>query len=207
MTWVLTPGLTEEPGTLKQDENHFVVSLALVKDEIGLAAFDLSTGELLVTGTSQLPLAIDELRRLDPKEVLVPERLPEEHGLQGPLDGLFYVHPVDEWLSDPRGCADILREQYHVQNLEGFGLTDNSALTVAAGMMIGYVRQTRPDAPSHIKPLRVYHLGNYMVLDQATLRNLEIFKNINDGTSTGTLQRLLDRTCTAMGARDRKSVV
>ena len=201
VTRVLTPGLNEEPGTLKQDENHFVVSLALVKDEIGLAAFDLSTGELLVTGTSQLPLAIDELRRLDPKEVLVPERLPEEHGLQGPLDGLFYVHPVDEWLSDPRGCADILREQYHVQNLEGFGLTDNSALTVAAGMMIGYVRQTRPDAPSHIKPLRVYHLGNYMVLDQATLRNLEIFKNIKDGTSTGTLQRLLDRTCTAMGAR------
>ncbi len=201
VTRVLTPGLTEEPGTLKQDENHFVVSLAAMGDEIGMAAFDLSTGDLLVTGTSQLSLAVDELRRLDPKEVLIPERLPAEHPVQSVLDGSFYVHPVDEWLSDPRGCADALREQYEVRNLEGFGLSDTSALTAAAGMMIGYVRQTRPDAPSHIKPLRVYHLGNYMVLDQATLRNLEIFRNIKDGTPTGTLQRLLDKTCTAMGAR------
>jgi DNA mismatch repair protein MutS len=201
VTRVLTPGLTEESGTLKQDENHFVVSLAVVRDEIGMAAFDLSTGDLLVTGTSHLPLAIDELRRLDPKEVLIPERLPEEHSLRSVLDGSFYVHPVEEWLSDPRSSADALKEQYEVQNLEGFGLSETSALTIAAGMMIGYVRQTRPDASSHIKPLRVCHLGNYMVLDQATLRNLEIFKNIKDGTSTGTLQRLLDKTCTPMGAR------
>ena len=63
------------------------------------------------------------------------------------------------------------------------------------------MRQTRPDAPAHIKPPRVYHLGNYMVLDQTTLRNLEIFKNIKDGTADGTLLRLLDKTATPMGAR------
>jgi len=74
-------------------------------------------------------------------------------------------------------------------------------MTLAAGAIIMYVRQTRTEAPSHIKPPRVYHLGNYMVLDHSTLRNLEIFKNIRDGTSNGTLVRLLDRTCTTMGAR------
>ena len=96
---------------------------------------------------------------------------------------------------------ETLREQYGVQSLDGFGLQADSALVLAAGMMINYVRQTRPDAPSHIKPPRVYHLGNYMVLDLGTRRNLKIFRNIRDGSARGTLVHLLDRTCTPMGAR------
>jgi DNA mismatch repair protein MutS len=201
VTRVLTPGLTEDPGTLKADENHYIVALAAKGDKIGLAAFDLSTGDLQVTGTTQLSLAEQELRRLGPKEVLIPEHMPEDHGVRGILDGSFYVHQVEEWITDPRGCSDALKEIYRVQNLEGFGLSENSVRTLAAGTVMGYVKQTRPDAPDHIKPLRVYHLGNYMVLDHSTLRNLEIFKNIKEGTTEGTLLRLMDKTCTAMGAR------
>lgn len=201
VTRVLTPGLTEEPGTVKADENHFVVSLAAKGDQVGMAAFDLSTGDFLVTGTGRYALAEQELRRLDPKEVLLPEGLSEDHPLRAMADGSFYVHPVEDWLCDPQGCSDVLKEQFDVRNLEGFGLTDDSALTLAAGTVIGYVRQTRPEAPVHIKTPRVYHLGNYMVLDHATLNNLEIFKNIRDGTATGTLVGLLDRTCNPMGGR------
>jgi DNA mismatch repair protein MutS len=201
VTRVITPGLTDEPGTLKAEENHFVVALTAKDDQIGIAAFDLSTGDLMVTQSTDLSPAAQELRRLEPKEVLVPERLQQDHPLRGMLDGSFYLHDVEEWMSDAKTCSDTLREQYGVQNLEGFGMSDDSILTRAAGIIINYVRQTRTDAIAHIKPPRVYHLGNYMVLDAATLRNLEIFRNIRDGTSTGTLLRLLDRTCTAMGAR------
>ncbi len=201
VTRVLTPGLTEEPGTVKADENHFVVALAAKGDHVGMAAFDLSTGDFLVTGTTRYALAEQELLRLDPKEVLLSERLAEDHPLRGVVDGSFYVHPVEDRLCDPQGCSDVLKEQFEVRNLEGFGLSDDTALTIAAGTVIGYVRQTRPDTPVHIKSPRVYHLGNYMVLDHATLKNLEIFKNIRDGTSTGTLIRLLDRTCNPMGGR------
>ncbi|MDQ7784737.1 MAG: DNA mismatch repair protein MutS [Desulfomonilaceae bacterium] len=201
VTRVLTPGLTEDPGTLKADENHYIVALTAKGEKLALAAFDLSTGDLQVTGTTQLSLAEQELRRLAPKEVLIPEHMPEDHRVRVGLDGSFYVHQVEEWISDPRACSDALKEIYGVRNLEGFGLTDKSVRTLAAGTVMGYVRQTRPDAPTHIKPLRVYHLGDYMVLDQSTLRNLEIFKNIREGTTEGTLIRLMDRTCTAMGAR------
>jgi DNA mismatch repair protein MutS len=201
VTRVLTPGLTEEPGTLQADTNHFVVALAAAGRDVGLAAFDLSTGDFLVTGTSEPALAAQELRRLEPREVLISERLPEDHILRNLVDGSLYVHEVDEWMSDARGCADALKDQYQVSNLEGFGLSDRSPLTLAAGTIIHYVRQMRTEAPAHIKPLRVYHLGNYMVLDQSTLRNLEIFKNIKDGTATGTLLGLLDRACTPMGGR------
>ena len=71
VTRVLTPGLTEEPGILKAEENHFVVAVAAKGDQVALAAFDLSTGDLQVTQTSDVSLASQELRRLEPKEVLV----------------------------------------------------------------------------------------------------------------------------------------
>ena len=201
ITRVLTPGLTEEPGTLKADENHFVVALVTRSKTIGIATFDLSTGDFLVTQTGQPALAAQELRRLAPKEVLIPDGMPDDHVLRSIIDGSLYVHPVEEWMTDSRGCYETLRDLYEVQNLEGFGLAADSPLTVAAGTIIHYVRQTRTEAPSHIKPPRVYHLGNYMALDQTTLRNLEIFRNIKEGTTTGTLLGLLDRTSTAMGAR------
>ena len=202
VTRVLTPGLTEDPQTLKSEENHFVVALIPGKRKaVALAAFDLSTGDLKVTQASDPSLAAQELRRLDPKEVLVPEHLPPDHPLPSLLDDSLYVHEVEEWMTDIRGCREVLREHYHVQNLEGFGLSDNSPLTVAVGTIINYVRQTRPDAPTHLKTPRIYHLGNYMVLDQSALRNLEIFRNIKDGSATGTLIQLVDRTRTAMGAR------
>jgi len=201
VTRVLTPGLMEEPGLLKPDENHFVAALAAKGNQIGLAALDLSTGDLMVTATEEPSLASQELRRLDPKEVLMPEGQASANPLQDIVDPSFYVHHAEDWMTDPRTCADALKDHYGVQNLEGFGLSDDSVMTIAAGAMLSYLRRTRPDAPSHIKPLRVYHLGNYMVLDHATVRNLEIFRNIRDGTTTGTMVRLMDRTCTPMGAR------
>lgn len=204
VTRVLTPGLTEESELLKADENHFVVALAFDGKKPAIAAFDLSTGELLVTIAPRESLAAQEIQRLDPKEILVAERFSDQANAL--LDSArFYVHFVEEWMADPRTCSDTLREQYGVQNLEGFGLAEDSPLTVATGIIISYVRQTRYDAPIHIKPPRVYHLGDYMVLDQSTLRNLEIFKNLKDGSATGTLLRLLDRTSTPMGARMLRS--
>ena len=201
VTRVLTPGLTEEPGTLKADENHFVVALTQKGRSTGAAAFDLSTGDLAVTESDDPDMMARELVRLQPKEIIISEKLPEDHELRRIVDGSFYVHRVDEWMFDQRGCLDAIRDQFGVQNVEGFGMASDSGSVVATGAVLNYVRQTRPDAPSHIKPPRVYHLGNYMVLDQAAIRNLEIFRNIKDGSEKGTLLRLLDRTRTAMGAR------
>lgn len=201
VTKVLTPGLTEEPGTIVSNENHFLVALAASGKAIGIAAFDLSTGDFLITATSDRILAAQELRRLEPREVLVPERVPEDHPVTTVVDDSLYVNPVPDWMWDSRGCAQALKDHFKVRNLEGFGLVDSSPAVVAAGMVMHYVRHARSDAVTHIKTPRVYHLGNYMVLDQSTLRNLEIFRNIKDGSATGTLLGLLDRTATAMGAR------
>lgn len=201
VTRVLTPGLTDDPGSIKADENNFVVALTFYRDSIGIAAFDLSTGDLRVTATPQTTLAAQELRRLEPSEVLLPPGLPAEHPLRSLVDDSLYVQELEDWLYDPRTCVEVLLDQYGVQNLRGFGLDEHSPQTLAVGSLIYYVRQMRSERATHIKPPRSYHLGAFMVLDQATLRNLEIFRNTRDGTSTGTLIALLDRTCTPMGAR------
>src|SRR5208337_4450056 len=117
------------PGTLKADENHFVVALVTRSRTIGIAAFDLSTGDFLVTQTAQPALAAQELRRLAPKEVLIPDRISDDHVLKTIIDGSLYIHPVEEWMTDSRGCYETLRDLYEVQNLEGFGLAGDSPLT------------------------------------------------------------------------------
>ncbi len=115
-----------------------MVALVTRAKMIGIAAFDLSTGDFLVTQTEQPALAAQELTRLAPKEVLIPDGLPEDHVLRTFLDGSLYVYPVDEWMTDSRGCYETLRDLYQVQNLEGFGLAADSSLTVAAGTIIHY---------------------------------------------------------------------
>jgi len=201
ITRVLTPGLTEEPGTLRVDENHFLVAVSFSRKATALASFELSTGEFRVTETTDVEVAAQELRRLDPKEVIVPQTMVDNPAVDGLFDDSMNVRGVDDWICDPDNGQDVLRELYGVQSLDGFGLVDDSQKIVAAGMVVGYLKQTRPEQPAHIKTIRSYHLGNYMVLDQATLRNLEIFKNIKDGSTDGTLVQLLGRAVTPMGAR------
>ena len=201
ITKILTPGLTDEPGTLRSEENHYLAAVSIVGRAIGIASFELSTGDFRVTETADHNLARQELRRLEPREVLVPAKFRDDRAMCSLIEDIDHVQYVEDWFSDPAGCSDLLKELYGVHNLTCFGLSDDSALTVTTGMIVAYLKQTRPERPAHIRPLRVYHLGAYKVLDQATIRNLELFRNIKDGSQEGTLIRLLARTNTPMGAR------
>ncbi len=201
ITKILTPGLTDDPGILRSEENHYLVAVAIDGKSIGIASFDLSTGDFLVTETLNHELARQELCRIDPREILVSAKLRDNKRLSILMEDTERLQYVEDWFCDPSGCADLLKELYGIHNLTCFGLSDESVLTMATGMIVAYLKQTRPEKPSHIRPLRVYHLGAFMVLDQGTIRNLELFKNIKDGSSEGTLIRLLNRTNTPMGAR------
>ena len=122
--------------------------------------------------------------------------------LNAVLSDDLYVHELDTWSFDPPNCSESLKEHFGVQNLSGFGLEDRQTLVSAAGALIQYVSRARSEKPHHIKAQRVYSLDSFMVLDQSTLRNLEIFRNLRDGLPYGALISVLDReTKTPMGAR------
>jgi DNA mismatch repair protein MutS len=201
VTRVLTPGLHDEAEILKTKENNFLIALSMTSSQIAIASFDLSTGDFLVTSAGNYSLADQEIARLDPKEILIPEK---STGCEYPasLKGdFFYINHVADWMCDPDNCSETLKEHFGLLNLQGFGLLENSPMSTAAGTIINYVKSTRNETPIHIKPLRVYSLGKFMIIDQYTLRNLELFKNIKDGSNQGSLLKSLDRTVTSMGAR------
>jgi DNA mismatch repair protein MutS len=201
VTRVLTPGLAEDMSASSAEENHFTAAVSSVGKAVGVCVFDLNTGELLATETADMQLASQELRRLDPKEVIVPANLPEGHDARKVAQGDFYLHEVEDWMADAESCVEAIEEQYHTSGIEGFGLVPGSPAAIAVGTLLNYLRKTRMEAPTHVRPPRLYSLGAYMTLDQTALKNLEIFKNLKDGTPKGTLIGLLDRTETPMGAR------
>ena len=201
VTRIVTPGLVDDSEVLNSKENHFICALSQIRDEIGIATLDLSTGEFIVTSTTRTTLASQELRRVNPKEILIQKKLNTGDPLNAVLSDDLYVHELDTWSFDPPNCSESLKEHFGVQSLSGFGLEDRQTLVSAAGALIQYVSRARSEKPHHIKAPRVYSLDSFMVLDQSTLRNLEIFRNLRDGLPYGALISVLDRTKTPMGAR------
>lgn len=207
VTRVITPGLTDDAGLLNPEENHFIVCLATKSHEIGLAAFDLSTGELKVTSSLNVSLAEQELQRINPKETLIPKDFIEDHKFGAILRNSYYFRDLDEWMFEPKTASDLIKDQFGVHSLHGFGFEDLSISAISVGALLQYVRQNRLETPEHVKPPFYYSLSEFMVLDNSTIRNLELFKNLKDGTAAGSLISILDRTRTAMGSRLLKNWV
>jgi DNA mismatch repair protein MutS len=100
VTRVISPGLNDEPDLMRAEENHYLVAIGIKGSEIGIASLDLTVGEFSVTSSSDITQAIQEIKRLDPREALVSERLPEEHVIRRELDGLCILRNLDERFTD-----------------------------------------------------------------------------------------------------------
>ncbi|MGC8658733.1 MAG: DNA mismatch repair protein MutS [Desulfomonilaceae bacterium] len=201
ITRIVTPGLIDDPDVLVANENHFTCAISSFKGGIALAILDLSTGEFLVTYTTNISLANQELIRIGPKETLVQKDLSATDPLQCLFSQDIYIHQLESWSFDPTNCSEFLKEYFGVQSLAGFGLQDHEGLVSVAGALLQYVSQARSEKLVHIKHPRMYSLDSFMVLDQSSIRNLEIFRNLRDGSANGSLIGVVDKTKTPVGGR------
>jgi DNA mismatch repair protein MutS len=195
---VVTPGTIIEPGLLKSNENNFLVAARIDGNRFSVAYADITTGEFAVTEIESVdPLADlrSELVRLNPAEILVPESLK--------LNGAFAGHItlLPEWRFETGRCRETLLHKMEVSTLEGFGLESLPLATQTSGVIIQYLEQTQPAAISMLKGLSTYNTSEFMVLDAATRRNLELTETIRRGETQGSLLSILDRTITPMGHR------
>jgi len=190
----ITPGTVLEDTLLTEDRNNFVTVLA-GDDPVGIATADLSTGEFELRTAPPGRLA-DELARLEPTEVVLPEG--EERELPGP----WTVSRLAAWRFEPRMADEALREHFGVAGTEGFGfrLEEEPHLASAAGALVAYLHEVRPAGVDHLRPPRVERTGRYVHLDEMTRRNLELVRPLRP-EGGGTLLDVLDRTRTAMGGR------
>ena len=203
---VLTPGLILDPEHLEARADNFLLALhADGRGRVGLAAIDVSTGEFVCTELDDDAVG-PELDRLDPREILYcedTEGAPWLAALQVG-DGVRWspVSPAGFLL---HAAVNDLCALFGVRDLAGFGVEDQTLAVQAAGAILVYLRSAHVDALGHVRPLRPYRLDHFMVLDEATRRNLELFRTMADGKRRGSLLGLLDTAVTGMGSRRVRS--
>ena len=200
VTRVITPGTVTDTNVLNPGENNFLLTISDQDDALGCAFLDVSTGALLAsqfTGRDRWSRLLLDIEHFAPREILFPEKL---KGEIPSLDGIAKT-PMDDWLFDADYAARVLNEQFGTTTLDGFGLTGKSAAIGASGAMIHYVRHTQKTNLSHITGLTYSESANYLMLDAATIRNLELFEPSYGGNSKDTLLGAINRTRTGMGAR------
>lgn len=199
VTKVITPGTVME-GQLLDDKSHnYLVCIVELDNFYGLAYSDITTGHFMATqfcGVRAREFLLDELNRLQPKEVLVCtgdiiSNLKNEKFM------ISFLAPEVCTVSQGRR----LMEQHYGPNWRQSGLDNYPAAVCAAGGLLAYLYDTQKLSLSQIGMVGVYSTGDFMVLDAITRRNLELTTSLNDGSRKGTLLSVLDFTCTAMGGR------
>jgi len=194
VTRVVTPGTILEDSMLEPGANNYLAAPARVGDTCGLAVVDISTGEFLVTELDSEQHLLDEISRLHPAEILVPE---ESELFQEPNGARLTPFTLDGFMS-PR---EIVQKHFGVSTLRGFGCDEFTAGIDACAVIIKYLGSTQPAALQHIRSLATYSTTGFMVLDAAARRNLELTQSMFDQSKSKSLLQILDRTVTPIGAR------
>jgi len=200
---VVTPGTVVEPGLLPGDANNYLVCVSFGEEtdddgHAGVAYVDITTGEFAVTelGGEDLWVVLRaELTRLHPAEILYPESIKLPEGIPG------HATAIPVWRFEPTRCRDVLLRHFQVAALDGFGLRGLPLATSAAGAILQYLNETQPSAMQLLTSLNTYSLAEFMVLDAATRRNLELTETLRGGSTRGSLLGELDLTVTPMGKR------
>lgn len=211
VTRVLTPGTLVEEAFLEAKRYNFLVAICGARDEgrrsgqteqrFGLAVAEVSTGEFAATELKAKELC-HELARLQPAEVLLPEQLANDENFVARLKEVCETTTVTPFDLDPFTEPErLLCLHFQVATLDGFGVTGMPLALRAAACVIAYLQRTQLAALEHLKSLSTYSVGEFMLLDNATRRNLELVQSLRDGGAYGTLLWVLDEAVTPMGGR------
>lgn len=209
VTRMLTPGILLDDSMLQASSNNYLVSLELRGqgglNAVGLSACDVSTGEFAVTefeGPSAARCLAEELARLQPREMIVPDEQRDLLLTAGLRSGGDWV------LADPaarrsyqKAHRETLLEHFRVHNLAGFGCDDLVLAQAAGARLLEYLRSREVDVASLLRALYTYSPDCALGLDGAARRNLELVKSAVEGERGRSLLSILDLTCTALGGR------
>src|SRR5205823_6018099 len=200
---VVTPGTVADGNLLDPQENNFLSSIYQESSGVGLALIDLSTGDFRTTeflGPLCQELLQTELERSQPKEIIHPAIVNSKQQSWSQNTALAKT-PVEDWAYAQDYAQRLLSDHFGVMSLDGFGCQGKKLAVAAAGAILHYLKETQKASLGHIDQLRYYDLSGSMVLDQSTVRNLELVESLFDGSRHATLIASLDKTSTGMGAR------
>ena len=197
LTKIVTPGTILTDDSLTDANNNFLILIQEYDEEISLAAADVSTGEIfycLYEGKAREQNLFDEIYRLNPHEILIADNLTFEKNLKSfaeiKLENcLFTKYEIDN-------STNFLSEHFSEKD---FPAAEIAAQAVEN--LLAYIHKTIRTDLNHISKLTRLDLSNHLILDANTLKNLEIIKNLRDGSKKNTLFAILDLTKTPLGTR------
>jgi DNA mismatch repair protein MutS len=204
---VITPGTTIDEDYLEKGSSNYLASLAYTGEAVSFSYIDLSAGDFYATSFPAEAAAFNlalELERLEIREMIVSESLFEEMpGLTAKLQGRpnLVINRWADWLFDRERARERLCRQFKTAGLKGFGLDDTSPELLAAGALLDYLDDTAKSLIPHVNSLSVYDKSEFVEIDSSSQCNLELVRNLRDGTEQYSLFEILDETKTAMGRR------
>jgi DNA mismatch repair protein MutS len=199
VTQVITPGMVVEGDQLQDKENNFLMGLSSGDSGYGLAFLDLSTGEFKGCLVEGADLLVSEVAKNRPREALIPESLNQD-AILADLKREFpamLVNTVPDSFYHDAAVSDAQADFIGELIPSSVGNEPRSA----ARAVLHYVDETQKTDVGHIKPLSLYRLTDYLILDETTQRNLELFAAGGGRGKKGTFLAVLDETITAMGGR------
>ncbi|MBC8487201.1 MAG: DNA mismatch repair protein MutS [Bacteroidetes bacterium] len=196
VTELVTPGVTYNDSVLDHNENNFLACVHFTAKKSGVSFLDVSTGEFFIT--QGLNDYIDKLMQsFKPSEVIVQKNKLED--FKKIFGDKFFTNTFEEWIFTPEFTDDLLLNHFGTTSLKGFGVENITSGTIAAGVILHYLKETHHEKISHISKISRIEEDNYVWLDKFTIRNLELISSPNENAVT--LLDIIDNTVSPMGSR------
>ena len=198
---VVTPGVVFSDKLLDHKKNNYLMCVFLQNDIAGISFVDISTSEYFAYEVHQSQL-LQQFGLINPAEIIVSKiQKPVLNETLSKFAEGVRVTKIDEWIFNYDFAVDQLLNQFKTKTLKGFGVENLTAGLIAAGGVLNYLNETQKENLPHINKIGSYNPSDYMLLDFATKRNLEITFTMQEGSREGSLISILDKSETAMGGR------
>ncbi|MDF2379002.1 MAG: DNA mismatch repair protein MutS [Candidatus Gracilibacteria bacterium] len=194
---VITPGTTMDETVTDTKKNHYLLALTKDKQNYGISLLDLSTGEFKLTEVKEVKVVKNLLFLIDPAELLI-SSYDEFTELAHDFEGRSVTEYKMPYYEDSQ---HVLLNHFGTATLSGFGIEKYPIGISSASTLLCYVKETQKAELDHIKQIGVYRYHDVMILDESTIRNLELLHTSRDFKKEGALLSTIDKTLTKMGAR------
>ena len=200
---IVTPGTVIDEEVLDERSNNFIAALYSSKEGIGLAYSDISVGSFYImefTGENLLQSLSNELKRIKPSEIIVPETLVDSDRLFAKIKGAYYTHSYSDKEFEYKNATNTLLTHFRASKLGALGAESVKLAVCAGGALISYFLHTQMNALQHINKLTVLHNSDYMHIDDFTITNLELISPLNPNASKQHALGTIDNTRTQWAA-------
>lgn len=195
VTRIITPGTVTDEALLEARRDNLLLAIYPSRRHYGMAWVDLSEGRFHLLQVEEEEQLRAEITRLNPAEILIPETFEQPEWFQ-----TYLIKTRPAWDFDSKRATALLQKQFHASHLQAFGESNYPHAYPAAGCLLAYLQVTQRQALPHLTAITLEQTEDYLQLDAATQRHLELFES-NQGGRNHTLLTILDKTACSMGSR------